>query len=74
MLQVKTKYDIIKLGVIMKSTVNKGILFYILLLCSIVVGIACVIMAILIFSPGTEIFGISYYGKKNRFKRYKNKQ
>ncbi len=48
----------------MKSTVNKGILFYILLLCSIVVGIACVIMAILIFSPGTEIFGISYYGKK----------
>ncbi len=48
----------------MKSTVNKGILFYILLLCSIVVGVACIIMAILIFSPGTEIFGISYYGKK----------
>ncbi len=48
----------------MKNTVNKGILFYILLLCSIVTGIASVIVAILIFSPGTEIFGISYYGKR----------
>lgn len=48
----------------MKSTVNKGILFYFLLLCTIVLGVACIIMTILIFSPGTELFGISYYGKK----------
>ncbi len=45
----------------MKNTVSKGILFYIFLLFAVVVGVLCVICAILIFSPGTEIFGISYY-------------
>lgn len=44
----------------MKSTVNKGIVFYIFLLLAVIVGVACVFVAILIFSPGTEIFGISY--------------
>lgn len=45
----------------MKNTVSRGILFYIFLLIAVVLGVLCVLGAILIFSPGTEIFGISYY-------------
>ena len=49
----------------MKSkTVSRGILYYIFLLIAVVVGVLCIIGAILLLSPGTEIFGISYY---NRF-------
>lgn len=45
----------------MKNTVSKGILFYVFMLIAVALGVLCVIGAILIFSPGTEIFGISYY-------------
>ena len=45
----------------MKNTVSRGILYYVFLLIAVVLGVLCVIGAILIFSPGTEIFGISYY-------------
>lgn len=45
----------------MKNTVSKGIFFYIFILLGIVVGVACVLVSIIMFSPGTEIFGISYY-------------
>ncbi len=49
----------------MKNTVSKGILFYIFLLIAVVLGVLCVIGAVLVFSPGTEIFGISYYVNVN---------
>ena len=45
----------------MKNTVSKGILFYIFMLIAVVLGVLCILGAILIFSPGTEIFGMSYY-------------
>ncbi len=45
----------------MKNTVSRGILYYVFLLIAVVLGVLCVIGAILMFSPGTEIFGISYY-------------
>ena len=44
----------------MKKTVGKGILFYLFVLFSIAFGILCIFAGILIFSPGAEIFGISY--------------
>ena len=45
----------------MKNTVSKGLFFYILTFLGVIVGVACLFMAILVLSPGTEIFGISYY-------------
>lgn len=51
----------------MKNTVSKGILYYIFLFLAIIVGVACVIVAIMIFSPGTEIFGISYYINNQKY-------
>lgn len=49
----------------MKSTVGKGLLFYLFVLLSIVFGVFCIFVGILIFSPGTEIFGISYSFSKD---------
>ena len=45
----------------MKKTVGRGILFYILILVGVIGGVGCVLAAIMIFSPGTEILGFSYY-------------
>ena len=45
----------------MKNTVGKGLFFYILIFLGVIVGVACIFMAILVLSPGTELFGISYY-------------
>lgn len=44
----------------MKNTVSKGILFYLLVLLSIIVGVLCIFAGIMVLSPGTEIFGFSY--------------
>ena len=52
----------------MKKTVGKGILFYLFVLFSIAFGVLCIFAGILIFSPGAEIFGISYsYSKAETF-------
>lgn len=48
----------------MKKTVGKGILFYLFVLLSIVCGVLCIFAGILIFSPGAEIFGLSYSHSK----------
>ena len=44
----------------MKNTVSKGILFYLFVLLSIIVGVLCIFAGIMVLSPGTEIFGFSY--------------
>lgn len=44
----------------MKNTVSKGFVYYLFLLASIVCGVACIFGAILLFSPGTSLFGIKY--------------
>ena len=44
----------------MKNTVSKGFIYYLFLLFSIVCGVACIFGAILLFSPGTSLFGIKY--------------
>ena len=49
----------------MKNTVGKGLFFYILTFLGVIVGVACLFMAVLVLSPGTEIFGISYYYENN---------
>lgn len=45
----------------MKNTVSKGILFYLLIFVGVILGIGCILMCILMFSPGAKIFGISYF-------------
>lgn len=50
----------------MKNTVSKGILFYLLIFIGVILGIACILMCILMFSPGTKIFGISYFRNNDR--------
>ena len=44
----------------MKNTVSKGILFYLFVLLSIIVGVLCIFVGIMVLSPGTEILGFSY--------------
>lgn len=44
----------------MKKTTGKSFFGYIFMFLSICLGVCSVLMAILILSPGTEIFGISY--------------
>lgn len=51
----------------MKNTVSKGILYYIFILAAVILGVACVFMAIMFFSPGTQIFGISYFVDNNEY-------
>ena len=45
----------------MKNTVSRGILFYLLILLGTILGIACILICIVMFSPGTKIFGVSYF-------------
>lgn len=45
----------------MKKTVGRGILYYLFLLLAVISGVACVIGAIMVLSPGTEVFGMCYY-------------
>src|SRR5574344_331487 len=47
-------------GVVMKNSVSKGILYYIFVLLAVVMGVACIFGCILVFSPGTYLFGICY--------------
>ena len=45
--------------------INKGFLFYLLIVLGILIGAFLICVAIMIFSPGVSIFGISYY-KENK--------
>lgn len=49
----------------MKNTVGKGIFFYILIFLAVVVGVLCIFMSILVFSPGTSLFGIAYFSNNS---------
>lgn len=49
----------------MKNTVTKGLVYYLFVLLSVVFGVLCIFAGILIFSPGTEIFGFSYSYNKD---------
>lgn len=45
----------------MKNTVGKGIVFYLFILIAIILGVICLIASIMVFSPGTSIFGFCYF-------------
>lgn len=40
------------------SKVKKGFLYYLIMFCALVLGVACILVAILIFNPGKDVFGI----------------
>lgn len=44
----------------MKNPKGRGLLSYLFMFIFVCIGVACIFFAILMFSPGTEIFGLSY--------------
>ena len=56
----------------MKGSLNKGLFTYLFLFLGLVVAVALVLACILFFSPGTEIFGITFVNYKNVYKMVLN--
>lgn len=52
----------------MKGSLNKGLFTYLFLFLGLIVAVALVLACILLFSPGTEIFGLTFVSYKNVYK------
>ena len=49
----------------MKGSLNKGLLTYVFIFVGLLISVVLILACILLFSPGTEIFGITYINKNN---------
>ena len=57
-----------------KSKVKRGFLYYLLIFCALVLGLFCIFVAILIFNPGKDVYGINlrYVSHHKEIIKYKS--